>query len=89
MAVFEPLPTTATLSRKRVAELESYEQEVKRLRLELDQFKQREQDLSKPITELVRTAPEAPIVAPGLRASEADEPLLQENPNRFVLFPLK
>ena len=29
------------------------------------------------------------VVAPGIKASEADEPLLQENPQRFVLFPIK
>ncbi|KAI9641678.1 Ribonucleotide-diphosphate reductase (RNR), small subunit [Ciborinia camelliae] len=28
-------------------------------------------------------------VASGIKAEEADEPLLQENPNRFVLFPIK
>ncbi|KAI0166538.1 ribonucleoside-diphosphate reductase small subunit [Xylariaceae sp. FL1272] len=35
--------------------------------------------------------PEAPkpAVAAGIKAEEADEPLLQENPQRFVLFPIK
>jgi hypothetical protein len=28
-------------------------------------------------------------VAPTIKASEANEPLLQENPGRFVLFPIK
>uniref|UniRef100_A0A1Y1MSD2 ribonucleoside-diphosphate reductase n=1 Tax=Photinus pyralis TaxID=7054 RepID=A0A1Y1MSD2_PHOPY len=28
-------------------------------------------------------------VVPGIRAEEVDEPLLQENPQRFVLFPIK
>ncbi|KAG8420354.1 Ribonucleotide-diphosphate reductase (RNR), small subunit [Metarhizium acridum] len=28
-------------------------------------------------------------IAPGIKAEEADEPLLQENPQRFVLFPIK
>lgn len=28
-------------------------------------------------------------VAPGIKSEEADEPLLQENPQRFVLFPIK
>ena len=28
-------------------------------------------------------------VAPSLRPEEADEPLLQDNPQRFVLFPIK
>ncbi|APA10852.1 hypothetical protein SS1G_03490 [Sclerotinia sclerotiorum 1980 UF-70] len=31
----------------------------------------------------------AVTVAPGIKPEEADEPLLQENPNRFVLFPIK
>ncbi|KAI1267220.1 ribonucleoside-diphosphate reductase small subunit [Xylariaceae sp. FL1019] len=30
-----------------------------------------------------------PTVAAGIKAAEADEPLLQENPQRFVLFPIK
>ena len=30
-----------------------------------------------------------PAVAPGIKPQEADEPLLQENPHRFVLFPIK
>lgn len=32
---------------------------------------------------------EAPKVAPGIKETEAQEPLLQENPHRFVLFPIK
>lgn len=32
---------------------------------------------------------EAPKVAPGIKSFEASEPLLQENPHRFVLFPIK
>lgn len=31
----------------------------------------------------------APTVAPTIKPEEADEPLLQENPHRFVLFPIK
>lgn len=47
-------------------------------------------DMSKPITQIVKTAPtDAVKVAAGIKADEADEPLLQENPNRFVLFPIK
>lgn len=30
-----------------------------------------------------------PVVAPTIKPHEADEPLLQENPHRFVLFPIK
>lgn len=32
---------------------------------------------------------EAPKTAAGIKATEASEPLLQENPHRFVLFPIK
>lgn len=42
-------------------------------------------DNKKPAVEEVKK----PFVAPTLRPEEADEPLLQENPNRFVLFPIK
>jgi ribonucleoside-diphosphate reductase subunit M2 len=31
----------------------------------------------------------APVAAPTIKPEEADEPLLQENPQRFVLFPIK
>lgn len=39
--------------------------------------------LEKPVVQ------EAPKVAPGIKEMEANEPLLQENPHRFVLFPIK
>ncbi len=42
----------------------------------------------KPIAELVKPAPQVKV-APTIKVSEADEPLLQENPHRFVLFPIK
>ncbi|KAI4121122.1 MAG: hypothetical protein LQ347_006949 [Umbilicaria vellea] len=45
-------------------------------------------DLKKPLLEVVRKE-EKPSVAPTIKPSEADEPLLQENPHRFVLFPIK
>jgi ribonucleoside-diphosphate reductase subunit M2 len=32
---------------------------------------------------------QAVVVAPTIKPEEADEPLLQENPQRFVLFPIK
>ena len=32
---------------------------------------------------------EGPKVATTIKSTEADEPLLQENPHRFVLFPIK
>ncbi|KAL8737994.1 MAG: hypothetical protein Q9181_001176 [Wetmoreana brouardii] len=45
-------------------------------------------DLKKPQVEAVKQEAK-PAVAPGIKAEEADEPLLQENPQRFVLFPIK
>lgn len=34
-------------------------------------------------------APKKLSTAPTIKDEEADEPLLQENPHRFVLFPIK
>ncbi|KAI9703144.1 MAG: Ribonucleotide-diphosphate reductase (RNR), small subunit [Candelina mexicana] len=45
-------------------------------------------ELQKPSTETVKTI-EKVSVAPTIKPEEADEPLLQENPHRFVLFPIK
>lgn len=42
----------------------------------------------KSIVEVVKPV-ETPKVAPGIKAQETDEPLLQENAHRFVLFPIK
>lgn len=44
-------------------------------------------DLKKPQSEIVKG--DKPVVAATIKPSEADEPLLQENPHRFVLFPIK
>jgi ribonucleoside-diphosphate reductase subunit M2 len=48
-------------------------------------------DTKVPETKVVEVTKEAtkPAVAPGIKSDEADEPLLQENPQRFVLFPIK
>lgn len=48
------------------------------------QLKTHEPEIVKPAVEA-----EPPKVAPGIKDLEADEPLLQENPHRFVLFPIK
>jgi len=49
-----------------------------------------ESDLKKSLVEVVKpTVIEAPKVAPGIKPTEAHEPLLQENPQRFVLFPIR
>lgn len=44
-------------------------------------------DLKKPTTDAVEEATHS--VATTLKAEEASEPILRENPNRFVLFPIK
>jgi ribonucleoside-diphosphate reductase subunit M2 len=41
-------------------------------------------DLPEEDTTVAKTA-----IAPTIKPEEAHEPLLQENPNRFVLFPIK
>ncbi|CAO1599495.1 Ribonucleotide-diphosphate reductase (RNR), small subunit [Xanthoria calcicola] len=45
-------------------------------------------DLKTPHVDAVKSD-EKPAVAPGIKPEEAHEPLLQENPQRFVLFPIK
>ena len=45
-------------------------------------------DLKKPSVDVVKKDVK-PTVAPTIKEMEADEPLLQENPHRFVLFPIK
>jgi ribonucleoside-diphosphate reductase subunit M2 len=42
----------------------------------------------KKLVDEVKTEKKA-AVAPTIKPEEADEPLLQENPQRFVLFPIK
>lgn len=43
----------------------------------------------KPIVQVVKKEPLPVTVAPTIKLEEADEPLLQVNPQRFVLFPIK
>jgi len=45
-------------------------------------------EIKKPIIEEVK-AEEKALVAPTIKPEETDEPLLRENPNRFVVFPIK
>lgn len=45
-------------------------------------------EVKKPMTEAVKTE-EKPLVAKTIKPEEEDEPLLRENPHRFVLFPIK
>lgn len=49
--------------------------------------KQVETDFKAPT--IVKKDVDAPSVALGIKPEECDEPLLQENPQRFVLFPIK
>lgn len=46
-------------------------------------------EIKKPIVKEVKPQEKAVVVAPTIKPEEADEPLLQENPQRFVLFPIK
>ena len=39
--------------------------------------------------EVVKKEEKKPVVAPTIKEEEANEPLLQENPHRFVLFPIR
>ncbi|EXJ84470.1 ribonucleoside-diphosphate reductase small chain [Capronia epimyces CBS 606.96] len=48
-----------------------------------------EPEVEKPTVTEVKAPVEAPKVAPTMKELEADEPILQENPHRFVLFPIK
>lgn len=46
--------------------------------------------IKKPLVEVYDTKKEEKLaVAPTIKPEEANEPLLQENPHRFVLFPIK
>jgi ribonucleoside-diphosphate reductase subunit M2 len=42
-----------------------------------------------PIVEETKKEEAKPAVVPTIKPDESDEPLLQENPQRFVLFPIK
>jgi ribonucleoside-diphosphate reductase subunit M2 len=46
-------------------------------------------EVSKPVINEIKTEPKDAPVAPTISPEEADEPLLQANPQRFVLFPIK
>ncbi|TVY86787.1 Ribonucleoside-diphosphate reductase small chain [Lachnellula willkommii] len=46
-------------------------------------------EAKKPIVEQVKTEEKAVVVSSTIKPEEADEPLLQDNPQRFVLFPIK
>lgn len=65
------------------------EASIANLAEQIDNHKPEVADVKK-IDEPHKTDKEATsAVAPGIKAEECDEPLLQENPQRFVLFPIK
>lgn len=43
----------------------------------------------KPVVEEIKKGAQETAVATAIKPEEADEPILQENPQRFVLFPIK
>ena len=45
-------------------------------------------DLKKSQLDLVKPK-DKPVAAPTMKELEAEEPLLKENPHRFVMFPIK
>lgn len=45
-------------------------------------------DLKKPQLDLAKTE-EKPSTALDIKAMEAEEPILKENPHRFVMFPIR
>lgn len=48
-------------------------------------------DMKKPAIQALKQdkQDDKPLVAPTIKPEESHEPLLQENPHRFVLFPIK
>lgn len=48
-----------------------------------------EPEIKKPVVEEVKPSTEVAKVVEAIKTMEAAEPLLQENPGRFVLFPIK
>ncbi|KAI1766348.1 small subunit of ribonucleotide reductase [Hypoxylon sp. FL1150] len=86
------MATEITPSKKAASAIESLKMEspVKKLNLgkentNLDADVANEMESQKP----VEKEQEKPSVAPTIKSEEADEPILQENPQRFVLFPIK
>ena len=56
----------------------------------MDSYKSLVEDAKKvEDTKKVEKTESKPAVAPSIKAEECDEPILQENPGRFVLFPIK
>ena len=49
-----------------------------------------EQEIKKPLLDIAKVEEKPkPSVAPTVKEIEANEPILQENPHRFVLFPIR
>lgn len=66
------------------------ESSVANLAEQMDNHKPEVEEVKK-VEETKKMEKEEPAltVAAGIKAEEADEPLLQENPQRFVMFPIK
>ncbi|ETS83467.1 Ribonucleoside-diphosphate reductase small chain [Pestalotiopsis fici W106-1] len=90
------MATEITPSKKAASAFESLKMEspVKKLDFSgkenapFDADAQVETETQKPAMEPVKEVAKGGV-APTIKAEEADEPLLQENPQRFVLFPIK
>ncbi|RYP68230.1 hypothetical protein DL769_005570 [Monosporascus sp. CRB-8-3] len=94
------MATEVTPSKKIASEVEAFKMESPVKKLDFNAGKENvpfdadvnalasEIESQKPAMEKPKEEPKA-AVAPTIRPEEADEPLLQENPQRFVLFPIK
>ncbi|RYP47868.1 hypothetical protein DL768_006129 [Monosporascus sp. mg162] len=94
------MATEVTPSKKIASEMEAFKMESPVKKLDLNAGKENapfdadvdalagEIESQKPAMEKPKEDPKTAI-APTIKPEEADEPLLQENPQRFVLFPIK
>ncbi|RYO83923.1 hypothetical protein DL764_009404 [Monosporascus ibericus] len=94
------MATEVTPSKKIASEMEAFKMESPVKKLDFNAGKENapfdadvnalasEIESQKPAMEKAEEEPKT-AVAPTIKPEEADEPLLQENPQRFVLFPIK
>ncbi|EED22111.1 ribonucleotide reductase small subunit RnrA, putative [Talaromyces stipitatus ATCC 10500] len=89
------MTTQLTPSKQAAASLEQFKMESPAKKLSFESGKENSPAVvDASATTLVKptekpAVQEAPKVAPGIKEMEVNEPLLQENPHRFVLFPIK
>ncbi|KAI7973385.1 hypothetical protein EIK77_008294 [Talaromyces pinophilus] len=89
------MTTQLTPSKQAAASLEQFKMESPVKKLSFESGKENSPAVvDASATTLVKPAEKpavqaTPKVAPGIKEMEANEPLLQENPHRFVLFPIK